>query len=96
MVRMTLAASLASLSAVAGVVQVPEGAEPSLLLLSSAGRNRSSRPVASRKVGEVQVTYASSDSLSSASTALADLTETGFGLQLLTLIRQHASPLYIP
>jgi hypothetical protein len=52
--------------------------------------------VASRKVGEVQVTYASSDSLSSASTALADLTETGFGLQLLTLIRQHASPLYIP
>lgn len=75
---------------------VPEGTEPSLLLLSSAGRNRSSRPVASRKVGEVQVTYASSDSLSSASTALADLTETGFGLQLLTLIRQHASPLYIP
>jgi len=42
--------------------------------------------VASRKVGEVQVTYASSDSLSSASTALADLSETGFGLQLLSQI----------
>ena len=52
----------------------------------------------SKKVGEVAVTYSSGTSSSSVSvnTDLADLTETDFGLQLLSLLRLYARPVYVP
>ena len=41
-------------------------------------------------------TYAAATSLSAkAATGLADLTETEYGLQLLTLLREHNRPMYI-
>ena len=53
--------------------------------------------ITSKKVDGVAVTYASGASASSAgSSSLADLTETAFGLQLLTLLRLHSWPRYIP
>ena len=54
--------------------------------------------IASKKVGEVSVTYSSgtSSASGSVSTDLADLTETDFGLQLLSLIKLYARPVYIP
>ena len=52
---------------------------------------------ASRKAGEVAVTYASgASSALAASTGLADLTETDYGLQLLSLIRLYSRSVYIP
>ena len=68
--------------------------------LSAAGKASSAQQALSKKVGEVQVSYSSGFSSSSSSSshdsALADLTETAFGLQLLTLIRLHARSRYVP
>ena len=68
--------------------------------LSAAGKASSAQQATSKKVGEVQVTYSSgyssSSSGSSRDSALADLTETAFGLQLLTLLPLHARPRYVP
>ena len=50
--------------------------------------------LSSKKVGEVSVSYSSDTS--PAATSLADLTETTYGLQLLTLIRLHSLPVYVP
>ncbi len=76
----------------------PSGGDPlSPAVISSAGKASGSQQIASKKVGEVSVTYATSSNMSSAvSTGLADLTETAYGLQLLTLIRQYDRPRYIP
>ena len=54
--------------------------------------------IASKKVGEVSVTYATGTSSSSvsASSDLADLTETSFGLQLLSLLRLYGMTRYVP
>ena len=54
--------------------------------------------IASKKVGEVSVTYATGASSSSvsASSDLADLTETSFGLQLLSLLRLYSMTRYVP
>ena len=53
--------------------------------------------ITGKKAGEVSVTYAAGASpASSASTALADLPETTFGLQLLSLIRLYSRSVYIP
>ena len=53
--------------------------------------------IASKKVGEVSVTYMSGTSSSfSVPGDLADLPETDYGLQLLSLIRLYARPVYIP
>ena len=52
--------------------------------------------VASKRVDDVSVTYASSAGSASASFGLADLEETLFGRQLLLLLRLHAWPRYIP
>ena len=55
------------------------------------------KQIASKKVGEVSVSYgASSSSASVKATAFADLTETLFGRQLLTLIRLHSMTKYVP
>ncbi len=75
---------------------VPPAGEPvTARSLSVAGKAASARQVSSRKVGEVSVTYGAGLSEKN-TTALADLTETAYGLQLLTLIRQYGRPLYIP
>ena len=66
---------------------------------ASAGKGLSETQVSSKKVGEVQVNYTHTSLASSGasvSTALADLTETVYGLQLLTLIRTHSFTHYIP
>ena len=74
---------------------LPEGsATPTYAVLAAAGEKLSE--VSSKKVGEVQVSYSTSSSASSASTSFADLPETVYGLQLLSLIRLHRSPRYIP
>ena len=54
--------------------------------------------ITGKKAGEVSVTYAAgaSPASSAASTVLADLPETTFGLQLLSLIRLYSRSVYIP
>ena len=54
--------------------------------------------ITGKKAGEVSVTYAAgaSSASSAAPTALADLPETTFGLQLLSLIRLYSRSVYIP
>jgi len=74
---------------------IPLGEAPGLDVLAASGEKR--ERVASKKVGEVAVSYSSSSSSSSASSSsLADLPETTYGLQLLSLIRLHAMPVYVP
>ena len=74
---------------------LPEGAQPSRAAVAAAGQAQ--QKIASKKVGEVAVTYSSGASSSvSVSTDLADLTETTFGLQLLSLIRLYDLPVYVP
>ena len=54
--------------------------------------------ITGKKAGEVSVTYAAgaSSASSAASTVLADLPETTFGQQLLSLIRLYSRSVYIP
>ena len=74
---------------------LPEGAQPSRAAIAAAGQAQ--QKISSKKVGEVAVTYSSGASSSvSVSTDLADLTETTFGLQLLSLIRLYSMPVYVP
>ena len=54
-----------------------------------------SRRRSRKKVEEVSVTYATGASSSSASSDLADLTETSFGLQLLSLLRLYSVTRYV-
>ncbi len=74
---------------------LPDEVTPTKAQLAAAGQVQR---VASKKVGEVSVTYATGASSSSvsASTDLADLTETPFGLQLLGLIKLYGRSVYIP
>ena len=75
---------------------LPEGTAVSAALLSSAGRAEGGGRVTSRRVGDVSVSCDAFDIRSArVSTALADLPETAFGLQLLTLIRLHARSRYV-
>ena len=64
--------------------------------LKDAGQAQ--QKIASKKVGEVAVTYSSGTSSSSVSvnTDLADLTETDFGMQLLGLIKLYGRSVYVP
>ncbi len=63
--------------------------------LAAAGQAQ--QKIASKKVGEVAVTYASGTSSSAfGSTDLADLTETDYGIQLLSLIRLYSRSIYVP
>ena len=71
----------------------PENAPANRDALAAAGQVR--QKVTGRKAGEVSVTYAAGTSPASSS-ALADLAETAFGLQLLSLIRHYSRPVYIP
>ena len=73
---------------------LPDGVTPTRETIATAGQ--SSRAVASKKVGEVSVTYATGASSSSVDTDFADLTETSFGLQLLSLLRLYSMTRYVP
>ena len=77
-------------------VALPDGVTPSKAQIAAAGQAQ--QKIASKKVGEVAVTYSSGTSSSSVSvqTDLADLTETDFGMQLLSLIKMYARPVYVP
>ena len=77
-------------------VALPEGTTPSKAAIAAAGQSQ--QKIASKKVGEVSVTYATGTSSSSvsASSDLADLTETSFGLQLLSLLRLYSMTRYVP
>ncbi len=76
-------------------VALAEGVLPSKAQIAAAGQTQ--QKIASKKVGEVAVTYTSGASSSSVSvsTELADLTETDFGLQLLSLIRLYGRSVYV-
>ena len=74
----------------------PEGVTPTPEVIATAGRG-AMQEVASKKVGEVQVSYSTSSSVSaSASTSLSDLKETVYGLQLLSLLKLHSFTQYVP
>ena len=75
-------------------VALPDGAQPSKAAIAAAGQAQ--QRIASKKVGEVSVTYSSGASSSSVSTDLADMTETDFGMQLLGLIKMYARSVYVP
>ena len=77
-------------------VALPDGVTPTKAQIPAAGQAQ--QKIASKKVGEVAVTYSSGTSSSSVSvqTDLADLTETDFGMQLLSLIKMYARPVYVP
>ena len=77
-------------------VALPDGTTPSKAAIAAAGQAQ--QKIASKKVGEVSVTYATGASSASvsASSDLADLTETSFGLQLLSLLRLYSRSVYVP
>ena len=78
-------------------VALPDGVTPTKAQIAAAGQAQ--QKIASKKVGEVSVTYSSGASSSSSvavSTDLADLTETDFGMQLLSLIRLYSRSVYVP
>ena len=74
---------------------LPNNLEVDAAAIAAAGQTQ--QRIASKKVGEVSVTYAAgASSSSSVRTDLADLTETPFGLQLLGLIRLYSRSVYVP
>ncbi len=70
-----------------------QGGVTSFSVLASSG---DTARVTSKKVDDVAVTYSSGASSSTSATGLADLEETAYGLQLLTLLRLHSWPRYVP
>ena len=77
-------------------VALPDGTTPSKAAIAAAGQSQ--QKIASKKVGEVSVTYSSGTSSGSVSaqTDLTDLTETSFGLQLLSLLQLYSMTRYVP
>ena len=77
-------------------IALPEGVTSSKSAIAAAGQAQ--QKIASKKVGEVAVTYASGSSSSSGSvsTDMADLTETSFGMQLMGLIKLYGRSVYVP
>ena len=77
-------------------IALPEGVTSSKSAIAAAGQAQ--QKIASKKVGEVAVTYASgaSSSSGSVSTDMADLTETSFGMQLMGLIKLYGRSVYVP
>ena len=74
-------------------VALPDGTAPGKAAIAAAGEKQ--QQISGKKVGEVSVTY-SSGSSSSVSTGFADLTETDFGMQLLSLLRLYSRSVYVP
>ena len=75
---------------------LPDGIVATKEQIAAAGQPP--QRITGKKAGEVSVTYAAgvSSASSAASTVLADLPETTFGLQLLSLIRLYSRSVYIP
>ena len=75
---------------------LPEGVTtPTKSQIASAGKG-SMQEIASKKVGDVSISYATSTSTSSTnSTGLNDLNQTVYGLQLLSLLRLYGFARYI-
>ena len=73
---------------------LPDGVTPTRETIATAGQ--SSRAISSKKVGEVSVTYGTGASYSSVDTDFTDLTETSYGLQLLSLLRLYSITRYVP
>ncbi len=74
----------------------PEGVTPTSAVIATSGRG-AMQEVSSKKVGDVSISYDTSSSVSaSVSTGLADLKETVYGLQLLSLLKLHSFTRYVP
>ena len=73
---------------------LPGGTPATMAQLAAAGETR--QQIAGKKVGEVSVTYATGTSAGSASAGFADLAQTEYGMQLLSLIRLYGRPVYVP
>ena len=73
----------------------PDGVTPTPAVIATAGRG-AMQEIASKKVGDVSVSYNNSSSAASVSTGLSDLKETVYGLQLLSLLRLYGFARYIP
>ena len=75
---------------------LPDGITATKAQIAAAGQPP--QRITGKKAGEVSVTYAAgaSPASSAASAALADLPETAYGLQLLSLIRLYSRSVYIP
>ena len=76
---------------------LPEGVtQPTSAQLATAGRG-AMQEIASKKVGEVSVSYSTSTATgSSAYTGLNDLKQTTYGMQLLSLLSLYGFAKYIP
>ena len=72
----------------------PEENSPTIRAAAEAGKSALQR-VSSRKVGDVTVAYALSTAAAQAA-GLADLAETAYGIQLLTLLRLYTGTRYVP
>jgi len=76
-------------------VALPDGATPTKAAIAAAGQAQ--QRIASKKVGEVSVSYSTSESAyASTKTGFADLTETEFGLELLSLLKLYGRSRYVP
>ena len=77
-------------------VALPENTTQSKAAIAAAGQRQ--QEIASKKVGDVSVTYSSGAASASisAQTDFADLTETSFGLQLLSLLQLYSMSRYVP
>ena len=76
------------------VLTRPDEDSTTMRAAAEAGKSALQR-VASRKAGEVSVTYALSTAAAQAA-GLADLTETAYGVQLLGLLRMYPGTRYVP
>ena len=72
---------------------LPEGRSPAKEQLAAAGQGQ--QRIATKKAEEVSVAYATGAS-SAVYTGLADLQETSYGLELLSLVRLYARSAYVP
>ncbi len=64
--------------------------------LSSLASSGDGATITSKRVENVAVTYAAKSSSSESAFGLEDLTETEYGKQLLSLLRLHTFPRYVP
>ena len=91
--RLYVAHKLTLYAKTSPVVTPESGSSVSLSSLASSGE---ASTVSSKRVENVSVTYASGSSSSSSSSSLADLSETEYGKQLLSLLRLFSFPRYVP
>ncbi len=71
------------------------GPEATMEMIAAAGKGSQNR-IASKKVGEVTVSYSNSSAVSGGGFGLQDLNETVYGLQLISLLKIYGFGRYIP